>query len=326
MPIMLVVIFVVLLVVVFGVTMMGVSVVERQRQKKVVGMLNTLQGKTVAKAAAAKKTSIERQLPSDSQIERLAAKLKPMNAVQAFIQQSGLQWTSGQFLGMTLGCALGGAILSLYVAKMLPLGTRMPLFALAAAVIPFGILRFKASRRMAAFEEQFPDALDFLARSMKAGNAFSVSLDMLGKESQDPLGMEIRRVYSEQNLGSSLDDSLRNLCGRVPLLDVRFFVSSVLLQKDTGGNLSEILSNLAYIIRERFKLKGMVKAVSASGRMTAWVLIGLPIGLAVGLSFIAPGYLDALVNDPEGKLIIIFVCVAQVVGYFVMKKIIDIKV
>jgi tight adherence protein B len=179
---------------------------------------------------------------------------------------------------------------------------------------------------MAAFEEQFPDALDFLARSMKAGNAFSVSLEMLGKESQDPLGMEIRRVYSEQNLGSSLDNSLRNLCNRVPLLDVRFFVSAVLLQKDTGGNLSEILTNLSYIIRERFKLKGMVKAVSASGRMTAWVLIALPIALSVGLSFLAPGYLDALVNDPEGKLIIIFVCVAQVIGYFVMKRIIDIKV
>ncbi|MCL4783237.1 MAG: type II secretion system F family protein [Bryobacterales bacterium] len=325
MPVMIFVIFGVLVLVVFGVTMVGVTVVERQRQKKVVGMLNTLQGKSVAKAAV-KKTSIERQLPADSQIERLAAKLKPMNAVQSFIQQSGLQWTSAQFLGMTVGCALGGAIVSLYVAKILPLSTRMPVFALAASAIPFAILRFKASRRMAAFEEQFPDALDFLARSMKAGNAFSVSLEMLGKEAQDPLGMEVRRVYSEQNLGSSLDDSLRNLCSRVPLLDVRFFVSSVLLQKDTGGNLSEILSNLAYIIRERFKLKGMVKAVSASGRMTAWVLIGLPIGLAVGLSFLAPGYLDALVNDPEGKLIIIFVCVAQVIGYFVMRKIINIRV
>ncbi|MCC7341653.1 MAG: type II secretion system F family protein [Bryobacterales bacterium] len=325
MPIMIFAIFGVLLLVVFGVTMLGVSIVERQRQKKVVGMLNTLQGKSIVKAAT-KKTSIERALPSDSQIERLAAKLKPMTAVQSFIQQSGLQWTSAQFMGMTLGCALGGAILSLYVAKIVPLSTRMPLFALAASVIPFAILRIQASRRMAAFEEQFPDALDFLARSMKAGNAFSVSLEMLGKESQDPLGMEVRRVYSEQNLGSSLDDSLRNLCSRVPLLDVRFFVSSVLLQKDTGGNLSEILSNLAYIIRERFKLKGMVKAVSASGRMTAWVLIGLPIGLAVGLSFLAPGYLDALVNDPEGKLIVIFVCVAQVIGYFVMRKIINIRV
>jgi tight adherence protein B len=325
MPVIFFVIFGVLLLVVFGVTMLGVSIVERQRQKKVVGMLNTLQGKSTVKSPV-KKTSIERQLPGNSALERMAAQLKPMNAVQAFIQQAGLQWTSAQFIGMTLACALGGAILSLYVGKAIPLATRMPVLALGLSVIPFVILRFKANRRMAAFEEQFPDALDFLARSMKAGNAFSVSLEMLGKESQDPLGMEIRRVYSEQNLGSSLDDSLRNLCNRVPLLDVRFFVSAVLLQKDTGGNLSEILTNLSYIIRERFKLKGMVKAVSASGRMTAWVLIALPIALSIGLSFLAPGYLDALVNDPEGKLIIIFVCVAQVIGYFVMKRIIDIKV
>jgi tight adherence protein B len=325
MPLIFFVIFGVLLLVVFGVTMLGVAIVERQRQKKVVGMLNTLQGKSTAKSPV-KKTSIERQLPGNSALERMAAQFKPMNSVQAFIQQAGLQWTSAQFIGMTLACALGGAILSLYVGKAIPLATRMPVLALGLSIIPFVILRFKANRRMAAFEEQFPDALDFLARSMKAGNAFSVSLEMLGKESQDPLGMEIRRVYSEQNLGSSLDDSLRNLCNRVPLLDVRFFVSAVLLQKDTGGNLSEILTNLSYIIRERFKLKGMVKAVSASGRMTAWVLIALPIALSVGLSFLAPGYLDALVNDPEGKLIIIFVCVAQVIGYFVMKRIIDIKV
>src|SRR5690606_1262382 len=144
MPIIFFVIFGVLLLVVFGVTMIGVSVVERQRQKKVVGMLNTLQGKSVLKSTV-KKTSIERQLPSDSQIERFAAKLKPMNAVQAFIQQSGLQWTSAQFMGMTLSSALGGAIVSLYVAKFLPLGTRMPLLALAASVIPFVILRFKAN-------------------------------------------------------------------------------------------------------------------------------------------------------------------------------------
>jgi tight adherence protein B len=325
MPLIFFVIFGVLLLVVFGVTMLGVAIVERQRQKKVVGMLNTLQGKSIAKSPV-KKTSIERQLPGNSALERMAAQFKPMNAVQAFIQQAGLQWTSAQFIGMTLACALGGAIISLYVGQAVPLATRMPVLALGLSVIPFVILRFKANRRMAAFEEQFPDALDFLARSMKAGNAFSVSLEMLGKESQDPLGMEIRRVYSEQNLGSSLDNSLRNLCNRVPLLDVRFFVSAVLLQKDTGGNLSEILTNLSYIIRERFKLKGMVKAVSASGRMTAWVLIALPIALSVGLSFLAPGYLDALVNDPEGKLIIIFVCVAQVIGYFVMKRIIDIKV
>lgn len=325
MPPIIFVIFGVLLLVVFAVTMVGVSVVERQRQKKVVGMLNTLQGKVKANTQT-KKTSIERQLPGNSSLERMAAQFKPMNSVQAFIMQAGLQWTSAQFIGMTLACALGGAIVSLYIGKALPLATRMPVLALGCAIIPFVVLRFKASHRMAAFEEQFPDALDFLARSMKAGNAFSVSLEMLGKETQDPLGMEVRRVYSEQNLGSSLDDSLRNLTNRVPLLDVRFFVSAVLLQKDTGGNLSEILSNLAYIIRERFKLKGMVKAVSASGRMTAWVLIALPIALAIGLTFLAPGYLDALINDPEGKIIVIFVCVAQVIGYFVMKKIIDIKV
>ena len=179
---------------------------------------------------------------------------------------------------------------------------------------------------MNALEEQFPDALDFLARSMRAGHAFSISMEMLGEEIADPLGQEFRALFNEQNLGAPLDIALRNFGERVPLLDARFFISSVLLQKQTGGNLSEILTRLAYVIRERFRLKGQVKAASAHGRLTATILTMLPIVTMVGLLLVAPGYLQGMASDSDGRIMIGAAIGAQLLGNFFIKRIINIKV
>jgi tight adherence protein B len=195
-----------------------------------------------------------------------------------------------------------------------------------AAFLPLMYVNNKRSKRIADLEEQLPDALDFLARSMRAGHAFSISLEMVGEEIHDPLGQEFRALFNEQNLGASLERSLASFGKRVPLPDVRFFSSAVLLQRQTGGNLSEILNRLSHIIRERFRLKGQVKAVSAHGRMTATILTLLPIGTLAGLMITSPGYLDPLLNDPTGRRIVALGVVAQVVGNFFIRKIIKIKV
>jgi tight adherence protein B len=142
----------------------------------------------------------------------------------------------------------------------------------------------------------------------------------------DPLGQEFRALFNEQNLGAPIDIALRNFATRVPLLDVRFFTSSVLLQKQTGGNLSEILSRLAYVIRERFRLKGQVKAASAHGRLTATILTVLPLATMVGLLFVAPGYLQGMAADSDGKYMIGGAIVAQILGNYFIKRIINIKV
>jgi tight adherence protein B len=194
------------------------------------------------------------------------------------------------------------------------------------ALLPYLFVRHKRKKRIDALEEQFPEALDFLARSMRAGHAFSISLEMLGEEMPDPLGQEFRTLFNEQNLGAPMDVALRNFTSRVPLLDCRFFASSVMLQKQTGGNLSEILSRLAYVIRERFRLKGQVKAASAHGRLTATILTLLPIGTMLALLVVAPGYLQGMASDPDGKWMIGGAVVAQVIGNFCIKKIIAIKV
>lgn len=325
MPPIVILAFVIILLVVFGITMLGLSIVERQRKQKVVNVLNTLAGKSNEKIKV-KRASIEKPVTTESAIEKLAARFGPLNLVQSIVQQAGLSWSNSQFVGMTLACAVGGAILGRMFSLGFPVVLEMAIPALVLGAIPLAILRFKAKRRLAAFEEQLPDALEFLARSMRAGNAFSVSLEMLGKDSPDPMGVEIRRVYNEQNLGSTLDVALRTMTQRVPLVDARFFVSAVLLQRETGGNLSEILTNLAYIIRERFKLKGLVRAVSSQARFTAWVLTAIPIALAVILTFIAPTYLDSMIQDAEGRIILISVCVMIIIAYFIMDRIIDIKV
>jgi tight adherence protein B len=161
---------------------------------------------------------------------------------------------------------------------------------------------------------------------MRAGHAFTISMEMLGEDLADPLGQEFRTLFNEQNLGAPLENALFNFNERVPMLDARFFTSSVLLQKQTGGNLSEILSRLAYVIRERFRLKGQVKAASAHGRLTATILTLLPIGTMACLLLVAPGYLQSMAADPDGKLMIGGAIVAQILGNITIKKIINIKV
>jgi tight adherence protein B len=219
-----------------------------------------------------------------------------------------------------------GALLGMWLAFLLNGPTTAVAMGLFFGSIPYLIVRSKRKKRLATLEEQFPEALDFLARSMRAGHAFSISLEMLGEEMADPLGQEFRALFNEQNLGAPLDIALRNFTVRVPLLDVRFFTSSVLLQKQTGGNLSEILSRLAYIIRERFRLKGQVKAASAHGRLTATILTVLPLATMMGLLFVAPGYLQGMAADSDGRLMIGGAIVAQILGNFFIKKIINIKV
>jgi tight adherence protein B len=180
---------------------------------------------------------------------------------------------------------------------------------------------------MFKFEEQFPESLEFVARSMRAGHAFSVSLEMLHREFQEPLAGEFRRTFEEHNLGLPLDTALQKLSKRVPTLDVHFFVSAVLLQKRTGGNLAEILDKLAYVIRERFKLRGKIRAISAHGRMTGIALSSIPLGVAALMLLTNPDYVTFFVKeeignyDGHGRR-----RAADILGYGIIQKIVDIEV
>jgi tight adherence protein B len=314
-------------VVVFALMLLAVSVglkfFDARRKKQVVDMLHTASGEPVVTVGNLLK-EIESEKPTG--LKRMLNSLQFSKHAAEQIQQAGLNWSANRLLA-AMGLAM---IPGLGLGSLVPFLLNGPVTAVVLALvfgaIPYLIVRQKRSKRLAQLEEQFPEALDFLARSMRAGHAFSISLEMLGEEMADPLGQEFRALFNEQNLGAPLDLALRNFSTRVPLLDVRFFTSSVLLQKQTGGNLSEILSRLAYVIRERFRLKGQVKAASAHGRLTATILTLLPVVTMVGLLVVAPGYLQSMAEDSDGKWLIAGAIIAQVLGNFFIKKIINIKV
>jgi tight adherence protein B len=200
----------------------------------------------------------------------------------------------------------------------------LPGFMFGAAV-PFVVLMRKRTVRLRRFEEQFPEALDLLSRAIKAGHAFQTAMGMVAEEGAEPMGPEFRKTF-EQNFGLPLKDALNNLAVRMPLIDVRFFVTAVLIQRETGGNLSEILDNLAYVVRERFKILRQVRVYTAHGRMTGYVLLALPAFLAVALMFINPEHMDTLFTERAGKMMIAATVVMQTIGYIWIRKIVTIEV
>jgi tight adherence protein B len=243
--------------------------------------------------------------------------------LEKMLERSGLSITVGQ---VVLACAFLAALL-FFIALQL---TGEPLIGLLAAAaagsLPILTVRWIAQRRLRKFEEQFPEAIDLIARGLRAGHALTTALGMVAEEAPEPVRSEFRLLYDRQNFGMPLSDAFKSFAERIPLLDARFFATSVLTQRESGGNLGEVLDNLSALIRERFKLKRHVRAVSAHGRMTGWILGFLPMAIAAILIAIAPGYVDIMVTDPLGRMIVVAALVMQVIGMFIMRRIVDIEI
>jgi tight adherence protein B len=321
-PLITVIVFLVLFAVVLVAISLGFRFLESQRKKQVEGMLSVVAGESAEPA----QTAILMEPTEQDPLEAVLGKSSVVQQLNRMIQQAGLQWNLSRLIAATLISAAIGVALGVIFRPLGFLSLSIIVAMLLFGWLPLLYLRFKRNQRMGEFEEQLPEALDFLARSMRAGHAFSISLEMLGQESPEPLGQEFRVLFNELNLGAPLDVALANLAYRAPLVDVRMFVSSVLLQRQTGGNLSEILIRLAYIIRERFRLRGEVKSASAHGRMTAIVLSIMPLALVIALLIVAPGYLQGMAQDSDGKWMIIGAILGQGLGFYVMRRITDIKV
>jgi tight adherence protein B len=241
--------------------------------------------------------------PLPSLLVRLATRFNFEKRLSVMLEQAGSKMTVARLLQTCLLTAMG-----------------------AGAFVPVAAMGHKRTKRMRQFEEQFPESLEFVARSMRAGHAFSVSLEMIHREFQEPLAGEFRRTFEEHNLGLPLDVALQKLAQRVPSLDVHFFVSAVLLQKRTGGNLAEILDKLAYVIRERFKLRGKIRAISAHGKMTGTALTCIPAGVAVMMFYVNPDYIRFFFLDDVGNLMLGGAVLLQLIGYGVIRKIVSIEV
>jgi tight adherence protein B len=239
------------------------------------------------------------------------------------IEQSGVKTTSGAVILLSV---VSAATLGVAANILVRPWFAVPIAAALGLVAPFAFLFNRRTARMNKFEEQFPEALDLLARALRAGHAFQTSLGMAGDELEAPVGPEFKKTFDQQNFGLPLRDALYQMSDRVPILDVRFFVTAVQIQRDTGGNLAEILENLAHVVRERFKIRRQVRVHTAHGRFTALVLLSLPPGLGMVLTFLNPEHMEPLLHSHMGQMLIVTAIVMQFIGFMWIRHVIKIEV
>ena len=300
--------------------------VLRPEEEEQSALRKRLKGGAAAVLKTAGGVSLARQ---DSPLSTIPLVNNLLNAVSNFsgplqrmIDRSGLNLTVGALLLM---CLCGGVAGYLIVETV----SRLPLAALVIGVpcayIPIWFVKFMATRRVGKFEEQFPEAIDLLARALRAGHAFTTGLSMVAEEMPEPVGTEFRLAYDRQNFGMPMGEALKSLGDRVPLLDARFFVTAVLTQREAGGNLAEVLDNLARVIRDRFKVKRQVRVITAHARITGWVLALLPPSLGVVLTLLSPEHMGLLWTDPIGIKMVVVAIVLQVVGTLLIRKLVNIE-
>jgi len=291
------------------------------------------------KAADAFRRRLESTSTDKSTRTELTKKDAPMSAVKALdaalarsgrladplkrtVTDSGLAVSVGV---VVLACVFVATVVFLVFRVIVPVAWVAPLIALLAAPLPYSYVRFVASRRLQTIEEQLPQAVDMIAVSLRAGHAFTTGLLMVAEELPKPLGAEFRLLYDQQNYGKPITDCLRELADRVPLLDARIFVTAVLTQRETGGNLAEVLDKLAGVIRARFLVRRQVRALSAHGRITGLVLGVLPAVLAVILYIATPSHMMTMFEDPLGQKLIAAAAVLEIVGALSIRRIVHIE-
>jgi tight adherence protein B len=272
------------------------------------------------KEAGLVRQEIFSQVPA---INRLLVQMPLAARLHIFIEQAGMQITVAMVLLISLASAFFVLVLGLllFVPALLAI-----LLAVGAGSIPFFVISVKRQRRFSKFAEIFPDAIDMLARAVRAGHAFTTGLEMMSREMPEPLAGEFRTTYEQQNFGMPIREALHNLSVRMPLPDVRFFVSALQIQRESGGNLAEILTNLAQVIRERFKILRQVRVFTAQGRMTLYILMALAPGFGLIIFFANPKYLAPLWTDPLGRRWLVYAAILQVIGLMLTRKIIRIKI
>ena len=269
------------------------------------------------------KLARDEMLSSVPAVHRLMMHWSWSMRLQERISQAGLTMKAGKLILISACLFLGTTVVVGLFMPVFPVGL---LIGLCVGLIPYGVVMYLRQKRMRAFEERFPEALDLLGRAVRAGHAFTTGLEMIAKESPDPIASEFRTTFEEQNFGLPLRDALLNMTERIPSIDVRFFVTALLIQKETGGNLAEILDGLARVIRDRFRIYREVRVRTAQGRLTAGILIALPVAMMLLLMTMNPNYMGVLFHDPRGVLALTIAGIMQVIGSLVIWKIIHIEV
>lgn len=256
-------------------------------------------------------------------LNRLLLKTPGILKLDNLISQANATYPIGFFILLALFLAVLGFLVGNTVIKNRLLAVMLMFL---CGSFPFLYLLILKQKRTEKFKKQLPEALDLMSRALKAGHAFTNGLKLAADEFNDPLGPEFAEVLDEINFGVSVSNALRNLAKRVECPEIKYFVVGVILQRETGGNLAELMGILAFLIREKFKFQGKVRTLSAEGRLSAFILVALPFGIAGWMWFSNPKYLDPLLTDPIGKIMIIGAAIMMVFGIIVMKKLVAIEV
>jgi tight adherence protein B len=256
-------------------------------------------------------------------MNRLLIRLQAALHLKRMLDQADIHITPSRLIMFSVMAGMLGGLATSVVSSLILM---MLLAGLVTASLPFLHVWWKRKKRFDHFLEHLPDTLDLMSRGLSAGHAFSETLQMVSAEMPEPIASEFRKTYEEQNLGLSLKLALENLTQRMPLLDLRMCVTAVLIQKETGGNLAEILEKVAYTIRERFRIMGDLKTLTTSSRMSAWLLCALPIFVAIAVTVMNPDYMSVLWKDPRGHYLIAAAMFMQITGMLIVRKILDIKI
>ena len=272
---------------------------------------------------------LELALLRDEMLSRIPAfdtllrRSERVSLLQKMLAQGSVDIRAGNFLIICVASGIGLALAAIIAGGNVMFGWAGLLLGF---FVPYAYASHMRARRFQKFEEKFPEAIDTLARAVRAGHAFTTALEMIATELAEPVAGEFRQLYEEQKFGLPVRDALINLTDRIPLVDVKFFVTAVMLQRETGGNLAEILDNLSYVIRERFKILRQVRVHTAQGRLTMVLLMALPPTIVVLMLMLNPGFIQPLFSDPLGHTLIVAGVTLQTLGYFVIRKIIRIQV
>ena len=265
----------------------------------------------------------DEQLSQIPALDNILRRSERVTDIQKMLAQAGMVTRAGNFLGIS---ALSGVVAT-FLAYGLSKRVEVAWVAmLVGFVLPYAYASYRRNKRFEKFEELFPEAIDTLARAVRAGHAFTTALEMITDEVAEPVSGEFRQLYEEQKFGMPVRDALLNLTERMPLVDVKFFVTAVMLQRETGGNLAEILDNLSYVIRERFKIQRQVRVYTAQGRLTMALLMGMPPIIVAVMLLLNPAFIRPLFSDPIGHTLLVAGITLQTIGYFVIRKIIRIQV
>ena len=255
--------------------------------------------------------------------DTLLRRSERVSLLQKMLAQGNVDVRAGNFLMLCAVSALLFGVIAFIAGGNVLFGWAG---ALLGFFIPYAYASHMRTKRFQKFEEKFPEAIDTLARAVRAGHAFTTALEMIANEVAEPVAGEFRQLYEEQKFGLPVRDALINLADRIPLVDVKFFVTAVMLQRETGGNLAEILDNLSYVIRERFKILRQVRVHTAQGRLTMMLLMALPPTIVIIMMVLNPGFIRPLFADPIGHALIVGGITLQTLGYFVIRRIIRIQV